>query len=1133
MKKKNLFHTGLGIVLIAALTFFTSCERDLDVLEPADHPNTPEVFIDGFSAGLNYAAFGGSKVTAFDVDNDVKFSGTASMRFEVPDFEDPQGAYAGGTYFTDVGRDLSGYDALTFWAKASKAATIDIVGFGNDAAELKYVTSIIGLDVNTNWKKYYIPIPDPSLLISERGMFYYSEGPEDGRGYTFWIDEVKFEKLGTVAHQRPAIMEAEDQVADAAIGDELTINGTFTLFNLPSGIDQRLDIGPSHYTFYSSDSTIATVSELGIVSVRDSGDVVITASLAGIDAEGSLTVNAVGALPRPSTPAPTPAVAADSVISMFSNAYTNVPVDTWNPFWEFSTTLLEDLQIDGNDVKLYTKLNFVGIEFLSQTIDASEMTHLSLDIWTPDPTDPPAAFNVLLVDVGPDGVIGGEDNSSHEVSITSPTLKSGEWVTLDIPLSDFTGLTSRAQLGQLVLSGDPNTVYVDNVYFYNSGSEGGSSGGEPTEAAPIPTQDAADVISVFSDSYTDIEGTNLNPDWGQETVAAEISIAGNNTLSYIGLNYQGIELGSSQDVSGMEYLHLDFWTGNSSALNVYLISNGSVETAYALSVPTDGWASVDIPLSSFSPVDLAEIIQLKFDGNGNIYLDNIYFYTTGGGGSPTEPTQPAPTPIQNASNVVSIFSDSYTDVDGTDFFPDWGQTTVVTTEDIQGNAALKYTGFNYQGIQLTGSQDLSDMDYLHIDMWTVDATVVKVTPINNSGSPMEFLVSMTPIVAGVWNSYDIPLTEFTNSGMSLNEIIQIKFDGQEGTSPSNIYLDNIYFYNEGGGGSPTEPTQPAPTPTADAANVISVFSDSFSNIADTELNPSWGQATVVSEVSVGGNNTLLYSGLDFQGIQLGSSQNVTGMETLHLDLWTANSTALNIYLISTGPIETAYSLTVPTSGWASVDIPLSSFSPVDLSDVIQFKFDGNGDIYMDNIYFYTTGGGGGNPTEPTNPADAPSFDAINVVSLFSNAYTNVGVDTWSAEWDVADLEDIQIAGDDVKLYTNLSYAGIESTSQTIDASEMTHFYVNIWTPDPSDTPAAFKVKLVDFGADGGYQGGDDVEHELTFNASSTPAIATGSWVSLNIPLADFTGLTTKANIAQIIISGEINTVYVDNMLFHK
>jgi hypothetical protein len=35
-----------------------------------------------------------------------------------------------------------------------------------------------------------------------------------------------------------------------------------------------------------------------------------------------------------------------------------------------------------------------------------------------------------------------------------------------VPLSEFTGLTTKAHIAQLVLSGAPaGTVYIDNVYF--------------------------------------------------------------------------------------------------------------------------------------------------------------------------------------------------------------------------------------------------------------------------------------------------------------------------------------------------------------------------------------------------------------------------------------------------------------------------------------------------------------------------------------------------------------------------------------------------------------------------------------------------------------------------------------------
>jgi len=941
MKNINFKNSLIALLSIFLLINF-GCARDIDELELATFPTNGDVYLDGFSGGLNYAAFGGSKVTAFDVDTEVKYQGTSSMKIAVPDEGDSEGAYAGGAYYTGTGRDLSGYDVLTFWAKATKAASIDVIGFGIDLEESRYETSIRGLTVNTNWKKYYIPIPDPSKLTEERGMLYYSEGPEDGKGYTFWIDEVKFEKLGTIAHAEPAILEGQEQVIPAEVGDELPIGGTYTIFNLPTGVNQRVETAPSYFDFLSSDTSIGTVSSYGVVSVIDSGSVVIIAKLAGIDAAGSLTVGSRGDAVRPLAPAPTPTESPDSVISLFSNAYTNVTVDTWNPFWEFSTALNFDLQIGGDDVKQYKFLNFVGIEFKAQTIDASDMTHFHIDVWTPDPTDFPASFKVLLVDFGPDGVVEGDDNSSHEVSFTSPILSSNQWVSLDIPLANFTGLSSRKQLGQLVLSGEVPNVFIDNVYFYKSGETVVTPTG-PTTAAPTPNRDASKVISIFSDAYSN-QASNLNPDWGQATSVSEESIAGNNTLVYKGLNYQGLELGSSLDVSGMNFLHLDYWSANSTTLNTFLISDGPVETPYALPTPTSGWNSVDIPLGDFSPVDLAALIQFKFEGNGDIYFDNIYFYTNEGGtGGGDKPTTAAPTPIRDAANVASIFSDAYANLPIENYNPDWGQATVVTEEMIGGNNTLVYTGLNYQGLQLNGSQDVSSMTNLHIDYWTKNSTALDVFLISNG--PVETPYTL-PVPTSGWNSIDISLSDF--SPVDLADLIQFKFEGN-----GDIYLDNIYFYKDGGGtGGGDAPTVAAPEPTHAAGDVIAIFSDAYDIAPIEDYNPNWGQATITTEQSVGGSNTLVYKGLNYQGLQLDGSQDVSGMGFLHLDFWTANSTALNVFLISPGPTETPYALSVPTSGWRSVDIPLSEFSPVDLADVFQFKFEGNGDIYLDNIYFH-------------------------------------------------------------------------------------------------------------------------------------------------------------------------------------
>ena len=92
----------------------------------------------------------------------------------------------------------------------------------------------------------------------------------------------------------------------------------------------------------------------------------------------------------------------------------------------------------------------------------------------------------------------------------------------------------------------------------------------PQTAAPTPSQDSADVISVYSDAYTSVGVSNLNPAWGQTTSYSEIQVAGNNTLQYANLDYQGVEYASS-DVSTMENLHIDFYADNTNALQLFLV----------------------------------------------------------------------------------------------------------------------------------------------------------------------------------------------------------------------------------------------------------------------------------------------------------------------------------------------------------------------------------------------------------------------------------------------------------------------------------------------------------------------------------------------------------------------------------
>ena len=256
-----------------------------------------------------------------------------------------------------------------------------------------------------------------------------------------------------------------------------------------------------------------------------------------------------------------------------------------------------------------------GSDIGTFTLDSTNST-VKIMVWKP-----------VISDVGIKFVLPSGE-ALPEIKVAN-TL-TNQWEELTFDFSTRIGHPATIGQDQIVIFPDFNARTSDNVCYFDNitFSERIQTPG-PTVHAPIPTTPASNVISVFSDVYPNIPGTNLNPGWGQSTVVSVYTIQGDTTMRYVNLNFQGIELGSSQNLTsaGMQYLHLDFWNVSSTDLGVYLISPGPVEARVALVPPgtTGNWVSVDIPLSNFAPVNLSDVFQFKFDGNGTIYLDNIYF----------------------------------------------------------------------------------------------------------------------------------------------------------------------------------------------------------------------------------------------------------------------------------------------------------------------------------------------------------------------------------------------------------------------------------------------------------------------------------------------------------------------------
>lgn len=235
------------------------------------------------------------------------------------------------------------------------------------------------------------------------------------------------------------------------------------------------------FTYTSSNSNVATISG-NTVTVVGVGNTTITATQA---ANGSFVAGSVSTTfsVNPAAVAPTagasdPTLPSGQVISLFSNVYTNRAVDTWRTSWSAAT--LTDTVIGGNNMKRYSNLNFVGVEFHSPgpQVNATSVDSFHIDVWTPNAT----TFRIKLVDFGAGGTFGGGDDREAEIIFSSDpadanlpnrygnALTQGQWNKVSIPMSFFVsnGLTTRANLSQLIFSAIPvgsSTVFVDNIFF--------------------------------------------------------------------------------------------------------------------------------------------------------------------------------------------------------------------------------------------------------------------------------------------------------------------------------------------------------------------------------------------------------------------------------------------------------------------------------------------------------------------------------------------------------------------------------------------------------------------------------------------------------------------------------------------
>lgn len=240
------------------------------------------------------------------------------------------------------------------------------------------------------------------------------------------------------------------------------------------------------------------------------------------------------------------------------------------------------------------------------------------------------------------------DNVVQDINLTTTT----QTFVLNLT-STFGNANSRIIFD---MGHDTGHVVIDDVVLEldtSGGTGGGSTAGGPSVAAPTPTALAANVSSVFSDTYSSVTGVSWGPDWGPSSARVlDATLAGTKYIDLAaGKVFTGISFtGSPINATNHTHFNMHYWVDTpvpaGQVINVKLSNHaaGAGETS-AIEMPTitsvtgGSWQTISVPLSNFTIAGggsanrskIAEVVITATRTDGavpvKLYFDNIYFST--------------------------------------------------------------------------------------------------------------------------------------------------------------------------------------------------------------------------------------------------------------------------------------------------------------------------------------------------------------------------------------------------------------------------------------------------------------------------------------------------------------------------
>lgn len=499
------------------------------------------------------------------------------------------------------------------------------------------------------------------------------------------------------------------------------------------------------------------------------------------------------------------------------------------------------------------------------------------------------------------------------------------------------------------------------------------------ESDPIPASNIShtipvnNVIPIYSSFYNKtINSFDLNQNWGERTIIEKVSDSESNQILKLS-NFDTKPLSfydSPINLSAVTYISIDvFFSENISAFDIRLYPFAGTTYKYISNklYEKEKWHNIRVPISDFTRAEGTEELQKTnvilvgvLGGNNGVtaYVDNIYFYTDI---IELGVSEAAPTPKQHTANVVNFYSTKFgTDTDFS--FEYWGGNYDHSTEkDNENNELIKLSNFHWGALLYKPNGnvlELGDNNKLNLNVYPKNAIpdfkIILILYENKIGNDdqIRFETPVYNLEANKWNSIDVDIDDFLEKTEGKLSVIQIS----TGTINNTFCLNHIYFYNSEDI-IPAEdiPAAPAYLPPVqlNPENVISVFSDSYeSGLSDGyPMITNEGQTTEETIIKLGNNSFYQLTETDKFPLALGDI-NVSGMDSLHIDVYSPDATSVSITLIGSG--ETAIPVTLTPKKWNRLNIALSEFSAVSLEevDILSLQEGEQKTFFIDNVYFF-------------------------------------------------------------------------------------------------------------------------------------------------------------------------------------